>query len=252
MPRSKRFFVPGYTWHITQRCHNREFLLKFKRDKKRWIELLRQAKKRFDLSIFNYAVTSNHIHLVILDKGLSKSISMAIHFIAGQMAWEYNRRKSRRGAYWEDRYHATAVETEKHLLDCTTYIDLNMVRAGVVNHPEEWEFCGYQEILGYKKRKLLIDQSLLCLYLGIRDPRNLGRFYKAVIDEKIIDGGLERQGKWTEAVAVGSKEFTEKIKKELGQRARNRIVKMIGRNQNSCQLEEDKILFLASKNSCNK
>jgi len=41
----------------------------------------------------------------------------------------------RKGAFWEDRYHATAVEKERHLIRCMIYIDLNMVRAGVVDHP---------------------------------------------------------------------------------------------------------------------
>ena len=43
-------------------------------------------------------------------------------------------RKNRNGAFWEDRYHATAVQTNKHLIKCITYIDLNMVRAGVAKH----------------------------------------------------------------------------------------------------------------------
>jgi putative transposase len=247
MPRSKRFFMSGYAWHITQRCHNREFLLKFKRDKKRWLELLFRAKERFDLSILNYAVTSNHIHLLVEDKRYDRSIAWALHFVAGRMAWEYNRRKSRRGAYWEDRYHATAVETDKYLLECAAYIDLNMVRAGVVNHPAEWEFCGYQEILGSKERSLLIDQNLLCKYFCIKDPKNLGRFYKAVIDEKITQERLERESRWTDAVSVGSKRFTEKFIQDLGIKARNRDIKITGANQNNYQVEKGNIQFLASK-----
>jgi putative transposase len=239
--------MPGYVWHITQRCHNREFLLKFKRDKKRWLELLYQAKKRFDLSILNYAVTSNHIHLLIVDKGYNKSIAKTIHFVAGRTAWEYNQRNNRRGAYWEDRYHATAVDTDKHILECAVYIDLNMVRAGVVNHPAEWEFCGYQEILGLKKRNFLIDQNFLCEYFCIKDPNNLGRFYRAVIEKKIMQDRLDRESRWTDAIAVGSKEFVERFKQNLGIKARNRIIKPTGVNHNSYQIEEDKILFLTSK-----
>jgi REP-associated tyrosine transposase len=60
-----------------------------------------------------------------------------MQLIAGRMAQEYNLRKERKGAYWEDRYHATAVETDQHLVRCMVYMDLNMVRAGVVKHPSE-------------------------------------------------------------------------------------------------------------------
>jgi putative transposase len=57
--------------------------------------------------------------------------------IAGRTAHEFNQRKNRKGAYWEDRYHATAVEANRYLVQCLVYIDLNMVRAGVVKHPSE-------------------------------------------------------------------------------------------------------------------
>ena len=65
---------------------------------------------------------------------------------AGRVGQEYNLRKERRGAFWEDRYHATAVESGVHFRQCLAYIDLNMVRAGVVAHPEQWPDCGYVEI----------------------------------------------------------------------------------------------------------
>jgi hypothetical protein len=65
-------------------------------------------------------------------------IPKSIQLIAGRTGREYNQRKSRKGAFWEDRYHATAVKTGNHLTRCLAYIDLNMVRAGVVRHPSEW------------------------------------------------------------------------------------------------------------------
>ena len=55
MARAKRHYIPGYVWHITHRCHKREFLLKFPRDRRRWIEWLYQAKKRYiGLGVLNY------------------------------------------------------------------------------------------------------------------------------------------------------------------------------------------------------
>ena len=61
-------------WYITHRCHKREFLLKFGKDKKRWVDWLFEAKKRFGFSILDYAVTSNHIHSLVFDsKGLRKN-----------------------------------------------------------------------------------------------------------------------------------------------------------------------------------
>jgi len=67
MPRANRFYHPGYVWHITHRCHKKEFLLKFDKDKKRWIYWLFEAKKRYGLCVLNCMVTSNHIHLLVYE-----------------------------------------------------------------------------------------------------------------------------------------------------------------------------------------
>jgi hypothetical protein len=69
-----------------------------------------------------------------------------MQLVAGRTAQAYNERKDRHGAFWEDRYHATAVETGEHVARCIVYIDLNMVRAGMVRHPAQWKAGGYHEI----------------------------------------------------------------------------------------------------------
>ena len=146
MPRARRHYIPGYVWHITHRCHKKEFLLKFARDRQRWIYWLFEAKKRFGLCVLNYMVTSNHIHLLVIDDGPDAVISKSMQLVAGRTAQEYNQRKKRKGAFWEDRYHATAIERDEHLFQCLVYIDMNMVRTGVVSHPSEWKFSGFNEI----------------------------------------------------------------------------------------------------------
>ena len=74
----------------------------------------------------------NHVHLPVKDTG-ADVITQSMQLIAGRTAPEYNQRKNRHGAFWEDRYHATAIETDEHLHRCLVYIDLNMVRAGAAS-----------------------------------------------------------------------------------------------------------------------
>ena len=115
MPRAHRHYLPGHVWHITHRCHQkRKFLLKFARDRCGYFRWLLEAKKRFGLSVLNYMVTSDHIHLLVKDTG-PNIIAQSMQLIAGRTAQEYNQRKNRHGAFWEDRYHATAIETNEHL-----------------------------------------------------------------------------------------------------------------------------------------
>jgi len=111
MARAKRHYIPGCIWHITHRCHKREFLLGFSKDRHRYLQWLYQARKRYGLTILNYMVTSNHIHLLVADDGGRDAIPNSMQLVAGRTGQEYNQRKDRKGAYWEDRYHATAIES---------------------------------------------------------------------------------------------------------------------------------------------
>ena len=67
MPRANRHHIPGCIWHITHRCHKQKFLLGFEKDKQRWRHWLYEAKRRYGLCVLNYVVTSNHIHLLVVD-----------------------------------------------------------------------------------------------------------------------------------------------------------------------------------------
>jgi putative transposase len=120
-----------------------------------------EAKKRSGLCVPDYRVTSNHIHLLVYDREGRDVIPDSLQLVAGRSGQLYNQRKQRQGAYWEDRYHATAVESGEHLRQCLAYIDLNMVRAGVVKHPEQWPDYGYVEIQHPKARYRIIDDEQL-------------------------------------------------------------------------------------------
>ncbi len=215
MPRCNRYFMTNKIWHITHRCHKRDFLLKFKRNRKRWIHWLFEAKKRFGLCVLNYCVTSNHIHLLVFDQG-KKEIIKSMQLIEGRVAQEYNIYKKREGSFWDDRYHATMVECGNYLLRCSSYIDFNMVRAGVVNHPFEWKECGYNEIMRSRNRYRIISREKLPELLGLSDVKKLPEFYNEqtkYILTRIEDNKYEPE--WTESIAVGSECFLEQIKKTI-------------------------------------
>ena len=99
MARANRHFVLGQVWHLTHRSHKREFLLKFAKDRHRWLQWLYKAKKRYGLVILNYVVTSNHIHLIVHGKDNSKTIPKSVQLLAGRTGQEYNQRKSARGPF---------------------------------------------------------------------------------------------------------------------------------------------------------
>jgi len=215
MPRANRYFIPGYTWHITHRCHKQEFLLKFIRDRRKWISWLYEAKKRFGLVVLNYTVTSNHIHLLVRDTG-ENVIPRSIQLIAGRVAQQYNQRKKRKGAFWEDRYHATAVDSGGHLFRCLVYVDMNMVRAGVVRHPHEWPTGGYREVQNARDRYGIIDHECLAQSLGFGGVPAFQKQHRQWIDEALSQNILAREAKWSQSIAVGSEAFVNQIVDTLG------------------------------------
>lgn len=223
MPRANRHYLPGHIWHITHRCHKREFLLKFAKDKQLWVYWLFEARKRFGLSVLNYVVTSNHIHLLVYENE-DNVISKSIQLVAGRVGQEFNMRKRRKGAFWEDRYHATAVQRGDHFVRCLAYIDLNMVRAGVVSHPCEWGFGGYVEIQGSKERYAIIDRDRLMSLLAIDSEEVLRAYHRQWVDEVMKTRVKGRDSKWTESVAVGDEEFVQDVQRRLGARVKGRSV----------------------------
>ena len=177
------------------------------------------AKKRYGLCILNYIVTSNHIHLLLKAGEKRDVIARSIQLIASRSARGYNIRKNRSGAFWEDHYHATAVQTGKYLIQCLIYIDLNMVRARVVRHPSQWPFGGYHEIFSDRQRYRIIDTKKLLEMLEIENIKTYRKIHGKRINDAICCPDLARKNHWTESVAVGSEKFAAEIKSTLGLKA---------------------------------
>jgi REP element-mobilizing transposase RayT len=206
------------------------------------LQWLYQAKKRYKLTILNYMVTSNHVHLLVVDTGKRDVIPKSMKLVAGRTAQEYNQRKNRKGAYWEDRYHATAVESGEHLAQCMVYIDTNMVRAGVVSHPSLWSFSGYNEIQEPRRKNILIDYKKLQWLIGSGSYDQLKSSHRGWVDEYLRNGAGGRQDEWTGSIAVGSKSFIEKVKSLLGFKAKGRDVIEDGEGYN---LREEAAPYMA-------
>jgi hypothetical protein len=150
-----------------------------------------------------------------------------MQLISGRTAQQYNHRKKRKGAFWEDRYHATVIETDGHLMRCMAYIDLNMVRAGVVDHPINWRWSGYCEIQRPRQRYRLIDLEMLKSYLGCKDDEALTRHHSEWIEAVLAEGNHQRDAIWTQGVAVGNHEFLEEVKAKMGVRVKHRQLRPV-------------------------
>ncbi len=145
-----------------------------------------------------------------------------LQLVAGRTGQEYNTRKHRKGAFWEDRYHATAIESGTHLQRCLVYVDLNMVRAGVVKHPGAWNHGGYHEIQGNRRRNTVIDLNALVDALDLSSVEHLRVAHRDWVTTALREEDLPREEIWSQSVAVGSIEFTQRTQQALGIQGRNR------------------------------
>jgi hypothetical protein len=106
--------------------------------------------------------------------------------------------KGRQGTFWEDRYHATGVETDEHLHRCLMYIDLNMVRAGVVDHPIKWVNSGYHEIQQPPKRYRVIDLAGLLGLCGFSKLADFQQAHRQWVEVAHRDELSVRDARWSE------------------------------------------------------
>ncbi len=205
---TSRQFQGGRSYHVTQRCHGRAFLLGKDVDRRAYLNLLWSGKQTWPVSLLAYNLTSNHVHLLVSAEELGALSGFMAH-VSGAMGRNYNRRKERAGAFWEGRYRTTLIQDGSHLSRCLFYIEMNMVRAGVVDHPREWPWSSYRELCGERQRYRLLDQELLLRKLDCGPDRGLFRqWYRATLDQMSERRAeLRREPWWAGAKVVGDRQF---------------------------------------------
>ena len=200
--------------HVTHRCQERRFLLGTDIDRKQYVKRLWQASRRFrTVRFLAYVVTGNHVHLLAWVPRM-RDLSVVMGWLQGTFAGDYNRRVRREGSFWRGRFHPTLVETGSHLSRCLFYLDMNMVRAGVVSHPRQWRFGGYHELSGRRQRYRIIDQERLLRSLAVGDVDAFRGWYEGTLVElcdQVARGAVSREPHWSEAFAVGSRGWLREL-----------------------------------------
>ena len=210
MPRSSKYLLPGYTYHLTQRCHGREHLLRVAQDRNTCLKWLSEGVSRFKVPVYSYCITNNHIH-VLVHVDDTAAVSELMHLVTGATAKRYNVRKDRTGSMWEHPFHCTAVESGRHLLNCLVYINMNMVRAGAVSHPRDWKWCSHDELIGHRQRYLILNRERLIESLGVENIENLTAWYSESLEQRMAARQMTREAHWSESLAVGSQPFVTRI-----------------------------------------
>lgn len=204
----------GQVLHITQRCHQRQFLLSGEAERRRWVYWLRQLRKTHNISVLNYIVTCNHVHLLIKDPG-KRSLEAAMLLLNSRTAKEFNKRYQRKEAFWESDYKVTVIQVNAHLARCVNYIDMHMVRAGEVAHPSLWSSSGYCETKSPPRRGGALDHAGLLNLLQFESSDAMQKARDQWIVEKLTEKAPRRESYWSDSIAVGDLAFALKMKRAL-------------------------------------
>ncbi len=172
MPRKPRHFLANVPCHIISRGNNRNVCFFADADYLFYLECLNDACLKYNVSVHAYVLMTNHVHLL-----MTPSEPMAIPKVMQSVGRRYvqyiNKTYRRTGTLWEGRYKASIVDAERYLLACYRYIELNPVRASMVEHPVDYPWSSYRVNAGKNERRQLIMHDIY-RRLGTDDK---SRFY---------------------------------------------------------------------------
>lgn len=209
MPRATDYLVEGYTYHLTHRCIEKRFFLKSRKDRNTYRKWLYEAVKEYKVPVHAYCITRNHVHIVAHAVN-REAIANMMRLASGSVAKRYNINHERIGSVWEHPYHCTMIQNGRHLCNCLSYVHLNMVRAGEVKHPDDWVWCGHDELTGKRQRYCILDVDNLAEKMDVMTVDQVREWYKASIESRLTRNEKEREPHWTEALAVGNRDFIDK------------------------------------------
>jgi putative transposase len=162
MPRIARVVVPGYPHHVTQRGVRSMAIFANDGERGAYLEFMDSQCRRFGVEALAWCLMSNHVHLIVVPRE-ERSLALGV----GEAHRRYTQMKNAavkvRGYLFQGRFNSCVLD-EKHLLAAARYVELNPVRAGIVERPEEYAWSSVSFHLGKVKTDPLVsDRKLLGL-----------------------------------------------------------------------------------------
>lgn len=143
MPRIPRPVVPGQPLHLIQRGNNRVASFIDDEDFERYLRVLRDASRTTGCAVHAYVLMSNHVHLLVTAID-TRGPSRLMQRIGTWYVRYFNERHGRTGTLWEGRYRSTLVDSDRYFFTCMRYIELNPVRAGIVDSPAAYRWSSFR------------------------------------------------------------------------------------------------------------
>ncbi|MEY5029466.1 MAG: hypothetical protein RLZ63_1781 [Pseudomonadota bacterium] len=219
MARLPRLTVAGYPHHIIQRGNDRQPIVHDDQDRQRLLDLWTEHAKTFKVAIHAWVIMDNHFHLLATPE-TQEGLPQMMQAVGRAYVRYFNLRHKRTGTLWEGRYRSTLIESERYLLACMVYIDLNPVRAGMVGRPEDFRWSSYRHSIGQLGDKLVTPHALYWA-LG-NTPFAREAAYAALVQTGLSD---RQSSELTQSALSGWALGSEAFVRELGQGTSRRLVR---------------------------
>jgi putative transposase len=216
MPRRPRITLPGVPIHLIQRGNNRQACFFADEDYQAYLGWLEEYALQTDCVIHAYVLMTNHVHLLLTPQKASGTGELMKRL--GQRYVQYiNRSYRRSGTLWEGRFRSCLTQEEDYLLGCYRYIELNPIRANMVDHPAEYRWSSYRAN-AQGENSTLITKHELYNALGL-DAEKRCAVYRELFRYQLEPGLVDEIRAATNGnYALGSTRFQEQITAELGRR----------------------------------
>jgi len=159
MARLPRLTLAGYPHHVIQRGNNRQPIFVGVADYQHLLALLEENAKKFEVDVHAYVLMTNHFHLLATPR-TERGLPLLMQAVGRSYVRYFNDLQSRTGTLWEGRYRSTLIETDRYLLACMAYIDLNPVRAGMVAEAFDYAWSSHGFYVGARSNKLITPHAL--------------------------------------------------------------------------------------------
>jgi putative transposase len=147
MARQARISLPHHTYHLIQRGNNRQEIFASGEDRRTMLHLLLEASRKHEVAVHSYVLMSNHVHLLVTPT-TEGGMPLMMQQVGRSYVRRFNDAQGRSGTLFEGRYRSSLVQTERYLLACMTYIDLNPVRAHICAQPQDYRWSSYGHYSG--------------------------------------------------------------------------------------------------------
>jgi len=216
MARLPRIAPVGIPLHLIQRGNNRQVCFNSDEDCDAYIGWLKKYSHQYEVDVHAWVLMTNHVHLLCTPQK-ENGVSRMMQSLGRCYVRYFNDKYQRTGTLWEGRYKSCLVQAEQYLLEVYRYIELNPVRAGMVDDPGEYSWSSYQ-INALGRTSDLCAPHPEYLKLGTSRDERLAS-YRALFQCHMEDGVLAGiRANTNSGLAIGHERFKDEIEALTGRR----------------------------------